>query len=430
MQTHFDDAQLAEPNIADCEKALRKCVHCGFCSATCPTYVVSGDELDSPRGRIQLIQNMLESGEAPTKETVHHLDRCLSCLGCKTTCPSDVNYDQLIDEARAHIEKTFERPPLDKFVRRLLAYLLPRPNLFRAAILFGKLGRPVRQWLPTSFQAMMDLVPDKWPAPRLSDYGTVYPADGECTSRVIMLRGCVQSVMDQDTNDAAIRILNRHGVEVLIPAGSGCCGALPHHMGQPEAAEMWAMKNAVAWSKGNVLNQVDHIIATASGCGSVLKDYDRIFRSNPELAESAKMIAEKSIDIVEMLDKLDLKHVSLPRRFKVAYHGACSLRHGQGIDDLPRKLLTNAGYDIVDIPDGHLCCGSAGTYNILQPEMSQTLAKKKVSNIRKLNPDLVVTANVGCSVQLGSRMDIGVGHTVQFLDWATGGPRPKQAGGP
>ncbi len=430
MQTHFNDTQLAEPHIADCEKALRKCVHCGFCSATCPTYIIAGDELDSPRGRIQLIQNMLESGDAPSAETVHHLDRCLSCLGCKTTCPSDVNYDQLIDKARAHIEETYERPYLDRQVRRILGWLLPRPNYFRVAIGFAYLGRPFKNWLPKPFQVMLDLAPDKWPRPSLADFGTVFPAEGDQKYRVIMLRGCVQSVLDQETNAAAIRVLNRHGVEVLVPQGSGCCGALPHHLGQTEAAEEWAMKNAIAWSKGNVLNEVDYIVSTASGCGTVLKDYDRIFRDKPELAEAADVIAKKSIDIVEMLGKLTLKHVSLPRKFRVAYHGACSLRHGQGIDELPQKLLTEAGYDVLEIPEGHLCCGSAGTYNILQPEISQTLAKRKVGKIRKMNPDLVVSANVGCSVQLSSRMDIGVGHTVQFLDWATGGPRPKQAGGP
>ena len=430
MQTHFDDAQLAEPHIADCEQALRKCVHCGFCSATCPTYVLTGDELDSPRGRIQLIQNMLESGDAPTAETVHHLDRCLSCLGCKTTCPSDVNYDQLIDTARAHIEKTYPRPYLDRQVRRLLGWLLPRPAYFRLALLFAYMGRPIKNWLPAPFQMMLDLAPDQWPRPNFADFGTVFPAEGDRKWRVIMLRGCVQSVLDQETNASAIRILNRHGVEVLVPSGSNCCGALPHHLGQEEAAEEWAMKTAIAWSKGNLLNEVDHIVATASGCGSVLKDYGQIYRGNPDLAETADTIGRKSIDIVEMLGKLELKHVSLPRKFRVAYHGACSLRHGQGIDELPRKLLADAGYDVLDIPDAHLCCGSAGTYNIMQPELSKALAKRKVSNIRKLNPDLVASANVGCSVQLSSRMDIGVGHTVQFLDWATGGPRPKQAGGP
>ncbi len=430
MQTHFDDQQLAEPEIADCERALRKCVHCGFCAATCPTYILTGDELDSPRGRIQLIQNMLESGKAPTAETVHHLDRCLSCLGCKTTCPSDVNYDQLIDKARAHIEETFERPALDKQVRRLLGWLLPRPNMFRVAIAFAYLGRPLRRWLPEPFQVMLDLAPDRWPAPRLSDFGTVYPAEEDKKGRVILLRGCVQSVLDAEANAAAIRILNRYGMEVLVPSGSGCCGALPHHLGQTEQAEQWALKNAIAWSKNNVLNEVDHIVATASGCGSVLKDYGRIFRSNPDLADSAKIIGKKSIDIVELIGKLDLKFVSLPRQFKVTYHGACSLRHGQAIDGLPQKLLADAGCEVLEIPEEHLCCGSAGTYNILQPELSQALAKRKVSNIRKLNPDLVISANVGCSMQLASRMDIGVCHTVQFLDWATGGPRPKQAGGP
>lgn len=430
MQTHFDDNQLAQPAIADCEKALRSCVHCGFCSATCPTYVISGDELDSPRGRIQLIQNMLESGDAPTDKTVHHLDRCLSCLGCKTTCPSDVQYDQLIDQARVHIEETYERPFLERSIRRTLGWLLPRPTLFRIALGFAYLGRPLKKWLPDALKVMLDLTPDQWPRPSLSDFGTVFPADGETRSRVIMLRGCVQSVLDQETNAASIRILNRHGVEVLVPSGSGCCGALPHHLGQADDAENWAMKNAIAWSKGNLLNQVDHVVVTASGCGTVLKDYERLYRSNPDLADVAQVISEKSIDIVELLGELTLNYVPLPRYFKIAYHGACSLQHGQGVHELPKQLLRDAGFEVIDIPEGHLCCGSAGTYNILQPEMSQTLAKRKVAKIRKLNPDLVASANVGCSIQLSSRMDIGVVHTVQVLDWATGGLRPKQAGGP
>jgi glycolate oxidase iron-sulfur subunit len=386
--------------------------------------VLLGDELDSPRGRIYLIKNMLERAEPATAETVKHLDRCLSCLSCMTTCPSGVHYMHLIDDARAHVEKTYERPLPDRFLRALLAFIMPRPGLFRSALsaarlarplagIFGKLGlKPV--------EALLGLVPKALPAPEtLGEPGT-YSPQGPKRARVALLKGCVQSVIEPSINAAAIRLLNRHGVEVVVTAGETCCGSLTHHMGKEHDALARARRMVDQWTDA----KVDAVIITASGCGTTIKDYGHMLRLDPLYAEKAAAISQKSFDITEYLMTLDLSECSPPRPLHLAYHSACSMQHGQKIVREPKTLLAKVGFKVSDVPEGHLCCGSAGTYNILQPEIARQLRDRKVGNIEKIAPDAIATGNIGCITQIAGGTQIPIMHTVELLDWAYGGPEP------
>ncbi len=429
MQTHFSLAQLADPNIAEANKILRACVHCGFCTATCPTYVLLGDELDSPRGRIYLIKEMLEGNKPATAETVKHIDRCLSCLSCMTTCPSGVHYMHLVDQARAHIEKTYTRPLFDRFYRALLAHLLPYPGRFRLTLLAAKLAKPFT-WLFAALglkplAAMLKLAPWHVAPIRIPESQCVFPAEGARKGRVALLSGCVDKVVKPSIRESAIRLLNRNGIEVVLPAGEACCGSLPHHMGREHDALAFARNNIDVWTREINGEGLDAILITASGCGTTIKDYGFMLRTDPAYKEKAAKVSALAKDISEYLAKIGVSSPANPSLIKVAYHSACSMQHGQKIDRQPKELLTGAGFVVRDIAEGHLCCGSAGTYNMLQSEIAGKLLARKVENIEKTAPQVVATGNIGCMTQIASGTKIPVVHTVELLDWATGGPMPE-----
>ena len=423
MQTNFSARQLADPGTREAEKVLRACVHCGMCTATCPTYTLRGDELDSPRGRIYLIKEMLENDRAATATDVKHIDRCLSCLACMTTCPSGVNFMHLVDHARHHIERTYRRPWPERMLRRVLGEVLPRPNLFRAALLAAKIARPLAARLHGPLQAMLALAPARIPAPSQADRPRVFPAVGERKQRVAILSGCAQRVLSPQINEATIRLLTRHGCEVVVAGGAGCCGALRHHLGQDGLGQ--ARANIRAWTRQKARHGLDAVVINASGCGTTVKDYGFMFRDDAELREPAAAISAMARDISELIAELGLQAPSIQTGQRVAYHGACSLQHGQQIHQTPKDLLASAGFSVVDIPDGHLCCGSAGTYNILQPEIASQLRDLKLANIKRTAPDLIAAGNIGCITQIAAGTNVPVVHTVELLDWATGGPRPR-----
>ncbi len=412
------------------EKILRTCVHCGFCTATCPTYLLLGDELDSPRGRIYLIKEMLESGKPATKDVVKHVDRCLSCLSCMTTCPSGVHYMHLVDHARAYIEETYQRPWHDRMIRFVLAKLLPYPNRFRVALLLGRLGKPFKSLLRPiplvgpRLAAMVDLAPSR-NATRSSNEGQrIFPAIAPRTARVAILGGCAQPVLRPEINEATIRLLTRHGVEVVQSKGEGCCGALVHHMGREHDSHVFAKANIDAWMREIDNGGLDAIIITASGCGTTIKDYGFMLREDPHYAEKAAIVSGLAKDITEYLATLDLRPTR-QTKLSVAYHSACSLQHGQKITAEPKKLLTKMGFKVKDVPEGHICCGSAGVYNIMQPEIADQLRTRKVGNIEKTKPDLIAAGNIGCMTQIGKGTGLPIVHTAELMDWMTGGPLPS-----
>ena len=425
MQTGFTLAQLSDPDMAASEKILRACVHCGFCTATCPTYVLRGDELDSPRGRIYLIKAMLEGAGAVDERTVKHIDRCLSCLSCMTTCPSGVHYMHLVDHGRAHIARRYRRPFAERALRSLLALVLPRPWLFRLALIGAGLARPLAALLPGRLKGMVGLAPRTLPSPSPVDRPQVFAAIGARRMRVALLQGCAQQVIAPSINEATIRLLRRHGCEVVVAGGTGCCGALVHHMGKTESSHDAAIRNVAAWSREIERGGLDAIVVNASGCGTTLKDYGYMLRNDEEWAARAARVSAIAKDASEVLATLDLRIAPPSGRLRIAYHAACSLQHGQKITREPKTLLSAAGFEVVDIPEGHLCCGSAGTYNLLQPEIAAALRERKVAAIARTKPDAVAAGNVGCMVQIASGTAIPVVHTVELLDWATGGPKPS-----
>ncbi|WP_417248414.1 glycolate oxidase subunit GlcF [Celeribacter sp.] len=428
MQTNFTPEQLADPGIARANEILRACVHCGFCTATCPTYAVLGDELDSPRGRIYLIKDMLENDRPADEKTVKHLDRCLSCLSCMTTCPSGVHYMHLIDHARVHVEMTYKRPLMDRLLRWTLARIIPYPSRFRVALLGAKIGKPFRHLLPDPrLRAMLEMAPKDIPPVSRNDDAQVFPAQGERKMRVALMTGCAQKALDTDINDATIRLLTRLGCDVVVAKGAGCCGALTHHMGREKDAHASAAKNIRAWMAEVRGEGLDAVVINASGCGTTVKDYGHMFRNDP-LAEEAATVAGLAKDISEVLMKLDMTDHLDPSRttLKVAYHAACSLQHGQQIKTYPKDLLKTAGFAVTEPRDSHLCCGSAGTYNLLQPEISKNLKERKIKTLSEKTPDVVATGNIGCMMQLAGGMDVPVVHTVELLDWATGGQKPSK----
>ena len=424
MQTSFTLAQLTDPDIAEADKILRACVHCGFCTATCPTYVLLGDELDSPRGRIYLIKDMLENDKPANAEVALHIDRCLSCLSCMTTCPSGVHYMHLVDHARAHIEETYKRPLLDRALRGLLARILPYPQRFRLALLGAWLAKPLRFLFGGRVRAMLDMAPAALAGRSLVDRPQVFPAEGPRRKRVALLGGCAQPVLKPGINEATIRLLTRHGVEVVIARGAGCCGALPHHMGKSEQAHGLARANIAAWTREIEGEGLDAIVINASGCGTPIKDYGFMFREDTAWAEPAARVSALARDISEFMTEIGLATVNAPEPMTLAYHAACSLQHGQKIAAAPKRLLESCGFTVSDVPEGHLCCGSAGTYNILQPSLARQLRDRKIANIESTRPDAVATGNIGCIMQIAGGTGIPVLHTVELLDWATGGPRP------
>lgn len=452
MQTNFLSHLLADPDTALAEKILRKCVHCGFCTATCPTYLELGDELDSPRGRIWLIKEMLEQGRPADAETVTHLDRCLSCLSCVTTCPSGVDYMHLVDHARAHVEATYRRPLADRVTRRVLSLVLTRPTAFRFALIGAALVRPLTRLAPlgrlvpdavvrriparvvalagraTRFiGSALALLPRSLARPSSIETPQVVPAQGTRRMRVTLLTGCAQPVLDPEINDATVRLLTRLGAEVVIVKGAGCCGALDHHMGAIERAHALAARNIEVWSAEIEAGGLDRIVIATSGCGTTVKDYGHMFRHDEALADKAAKIASIARDVTEVVAELDLASaVVAEARPTLAYHSACSMQHGQKITTLPMDLLRRAGFHVSAIPESHICCGSAGTYNILQPEMAGRLRDRKVANIATTGAAVIATGNIGCIVQIGAGTETPILHTVKLLDWATGGPKPAE----
>lgn len=423
MQTTFTPEQLKDPATARSNEILRACVHCGFCTATCPTYQVLGDELDSPRGRIYLIKDMLESGRPADARTVKHIDRCLSCLACMTTCPSGVHYMHLVDHARAYIEQTYRRPMFERFLRWSLARILPNPMLFRLALLGAKIGRPFAFLVPDArLKAMLEMAPKKIPPVSRNDDPQVFAAKGVRRMRVALMTGCAQRALNTDINDATIRLLRRLGAEVVVARGMGCCGALVHHMGREEESHRAAAKNILAWMAEVNGEGLDAIVINTSGCGTTVKDYGHMMRNGP-LAAQAATVSELAADISEVLIRLGLPK-GAPKELRVAYHAACSLQHGQQIKTYPKDLLKTAGFEVVEPRDAHLCCGSAGTYNLMQPEISKELKARKVETLEARAPDVIAAGNIGCMMQIGSGTATPVVHTVELLDWATGGPKP------
>lgn len=424
MATVFRIDQRNSAPLAESRRIIRSCVHCGFCTATCPTYLLLGDECDSPRGRIYMMKEMLETGGPPSPVTVKHVDRCLSCLSCMTTCPSDVDYMHLVDHARAHIEANYRRPWPDRMLRALLAAVLPRPMLFRLALTAARFGRPFRALAPGRLRGLLDMAPRDLPRSKTAARPGIFPAEGVRRGRVALLAGCAQSVMAPQINAAAVRLLNRLGFEVTIASQAGCCGALPHHLGKVDASHALAQANIAAWTDLEKTEPLDAIVITTSGCGTTIKDYGHMFRDDPEWADRAARISALARDVSEVLPAGGVSALARPIPLKVAYHSACSLQHGQGVRQPPRTLLSAAGFEVVEPAESHICCGSAGTYNLLQPEIAGRLGARKAENLAATGPDVIASGNLGCISQIGGATPIPVVHTVELLDWATGGPAP------
>ncbi len=430
MQTTFTDAQLADPATARANKILRTCVHCGFCTATCPTYQVLGDELDSPRGRIYLMKDMLENERVPDAKTVKHIDRCLSCLACMTTCPSGVHYMHLVDHARAYIDKHYQRPLTDRALRWMLAQILPYPMRFRVALLLAKIGKPFARLMPDArLRAMLAMAPKTIPPVSRNDDPQSFAPDVPGKMRVVLMTGCAQKALNTDINDATIRLLTRLGAEVVVARGAGCCGALTHHMGKETESHAAAARNIHAWTEEIENGGLDAIVINTSGCGTTVKDYGHMFEGT-ELAQKAAVVAALAKDVSEVLvDLMDQETVPSQARaanagLTIAYHAACSLQHGQQIKSHPKTLLKQAGFRVAEPADAHLCCGSAGTYNLMQPEISGQLKTRKVQTLEAVSPDIIAAGNIGCMMQIGSATEVPIVHTVELLDWATGGPQP------
>jgi glycolate oxidase iron-sulfur subunit len=431
VRTDFTLEQLADPDTAESEKILRTCTHCGFCTATCPTYILLGDELDSPRGRIYLIKDMIAGSAEVSSDTVKHIDRCLSCLSCMTTCPSGVNYMHLVDHARRWIAGNHQRAWDERGLRLVLAEVLSRPRVFRVSLWFAAILKPWARFLPDRFAPLFALAPDSVAAASPADRPGIHGPAGERRMRVALLPGCAQQVLAPEINEATIRLLTRHGCEVVIAQGSGCCGALPHHLGQKWPALRLACANIDAWEREREASGLDAIVINASGCGTMVKDYGFMMRDDPAYAEKAARIASLARDVTEVVASLGLCHPAagaVAAKRRVAYHSACSMQHGQRLHSGPKELLAAAGFEPVDVPEGHLCCGSAGTYNLLQPEIATVLRDRKLANIAMTKPDLVATGNIGCITQLATSCNVPVVHTVELLDWATGGPEPRAVG--
>ncbi|MGE0626512.1 MAG: glycolate oxidase subunit GlcF [Hyphomicrobiaceae bacterium] len=430
MQTNFTPKQLSDPRIAEVDRILRRCVHCGLCTATCPTYVLLGDERDSPRGRIYLMKEMFEEGGPASHQVKTHVDRCLTCLSCMTTCPGGVDYMHLVDAARVRIEDAGLRRPLERMIRTLLAKTVPYPRRFRWALRLGTLARPftglLRRLRLDQLAAMIDLVPHdaKLRSGRFAGPGTAQTTK-QRRARVILLAGCAQQVLRAEINDSTIRLLAARGIDVEVSGNAGCCGALVHHMGREKEALEFARTNVDAWSKLMDRGPVDAVIVNASGCGTTVKDYGHLLRFDAGYADRAKRISELSMDITEFLSRFDLGPPKRWSSLRIAYHSACSLQHGQRVTEEPKALLNTAGYTVFDVPESHICCGSAGVYNILQPEIAAQLRGRKVANIARMRPDLIAAGNIGCITHISSATDIPIVHTVELLDWAYGGPVPR-----
>ena len=434
MQTFFKDGVERDPATQRSEAIFRSCVHCGLCTGTCPTYQLLGDELDSPRGRIYLLKDMLENDRKPTRDVVEHLDRCLSCLACTTTCPSGVDYMHLIDHGRQVIERDFQRPLHEQLYRGFLATVLPRPRLFRGLLHLARLGGWLRPVLPKALRAALALSPERLPLPALTDRPGVHPAastTGPSRGRVALFPGCAQQVLEPEINASTIRLLTRLGYSVQVLPAS-CCGALTHHMGKATQAEATAKQMIDAVLAAHAQGPLEALVITASGCGTTVKDYGAMFQDHPAMRARASEVAALARDITELVTPADLDaardHSNALDGVHVTYHSACSMQHGQKITTAPKTRLRGLGATVREPAEGHLCCGSAGTYNLLQPDIAGQLRERKLRNIARTSPELIATGNIGCMKQLEKGVDVPLVHTVQLLDWATGGPRPHQLG--
>ena len=430
MQTNFKKDQLSDPEIQNSEKIFRKCVHCGMCNATCPTYQILGDELDGPRGRIYLIKDMLENNKPANDKIVKHIDRCLSCYACVTTCPSGVDYMHLIDHGRNHIERTYKRPFFERLIRNMLAYILPKPNFFKLLAKFTWLTKPLHFLLPKKLKHMVSFMPKDFPKSEYPE-NVIFKPSKKSISKVALLTGCVQKAISPNINDASINVLLRHGIEVHVLSEIKCCGSLTHHMGKEDISHQYFIQNINAWYELYEREKIDAILVNTSGCGTTLKDYGFIFKNHPDkvLRKKAKQISELALDITEYLEesiKLDFTNSkNINKKYNIAYHSACSMQHGQKVHDQPFQLLKKTGNNILEIPDGHLCCGSAGTYNLMQEELATELQTRKCENIKKVNPDIIAAGNIGCITQISNGVNIPIVHTIELIDWFTGGKKPS-----
>ena len=413
MRTAFTPTQLTDPHLAEAEKNLRACVHCGICTATCPTYVLLGDERDGPRGRIVLMQNMLEKGGAPDAETVLHVDRCLSCLACRTACPSSVDYARLVDEARTHIQTTYRRPFADKMLRWLIATVMPRPTLTRLGLFLARLFSPVLFLLPGRLGAMARVGAQARFQPAAAPLRPILPN----ARRIALMPGCVQAALAPDIDAAVTRVLARRGIELVPLEGAGCCGSLVHHLGRSEDAKNWARRAIEAFERA----EFEGVLITATGCSAHMKDLTHLFLDDPLWLPRARALATASRDF---LDLATPGAPAPPRSLRVAWHAACSLQNGLKLAGKGEKLLAAAGFDVVAIPEGHLCCGSAGTYSILQPEIAGALRSRKLDNIALAEPDIVASSNFPCLNHLSGADAPPFVHLAELIDWAEGGPIP------
>ena len=428
MKTSYSKEQLNDPMIARSEAIIRKCVHCGLCTATCPSYIILGDERASPRGRITLINRMLEKDEKPSKSTVHFLDNCLTCLSCMTTCPSDIDFVHLIDMARARINKGAKRKLSHKITRRLLANLLPHPGRMKTAMTIGRLSRrftPAFEKLGlTSLVGLFDALPQR--RVRSANYEKFTPAIGRSLKRVVMLPGCTSDLLRPSINEATVALLSRMGIEVVVPSGLGCCGAIEHQLGEQEKALRSARRNIDVLSKLHDKQPFDAILMTSSGCGTMVKDYAHLLRNEEGYARRAEDIAALTLDVTQVLDAISMKAPMQWSDIKVAYHAACSLEHGQKVTREPRSLLKKAGYTVLEVPEGYLCCGSAGTFSILQPLISKALLTRKLNNIDRIEPDIIAAGTIGCINHMSRKSNIPIVHTIELLNWAYGGDCPAE----
>jgi glycolate oxidase iron-sulfur subunit len=424
VRTSSAQIPAADSASAAARAIAANCNHFGFCTSTCPTYVLTHDENESPRGRIALITAMLDSGLEPAAQTVRHLDSCLSCLACVPICAMKVDYMHLIDHARAHVEQHYRRPLAARLMRSLVARTVGDRRLFRPALALGRQAKRLQRLVPPRMKHLLELIPAAGSCGAEDVRVGSYSAQGKKQYRVALLAGCAQRVLAPQINTATIGLLRRHGCEVVVARGAECCGSLELHMGRVERGRNCARRNIDAWVAEIDAEGLDAIVVNASGCGTTVKDYSHLFKHDSGYAERARRISALTVDVSEFLDRIGLLEPPAPRGYKVAYHDACSLRNGQRITRQPRSLLRAAGYTVVDVPEAHFCCGSAGTYNLLQPENARKLGQRKAQHVKSTGAELLAVGNIGCMTQLSLYTALPVVHTAELLDWATGGHRP------
>ncbi len=417
MQTQFSPEALEQPHIREADRILRSCVHCGFCNATCPTYQLLGDERDGPRGRIYLMKALLENPDAPdvaTAETRLHLDRCLTCRNCETTCPSGVEYGKLVDIGRAEIETRVPRGLPERLFRGLLRRTMARPRL--ASVLFG-LGRAVRPLMPG---ALREKIP-----PRPAGAGD-RPDPGRHSRRMLILEGCVQPGLSPNTNAAAARVLDRVGISLVAAPGAGCCGALDYHLNAQEAGLDRARANIDAWWPA-IEAGAEAIVQTASGCGAFVKDYGHLLAGDPAYSERAAVVSRMTQDLVEVLRDEPLEQLKVRGNRQLAFHSPCTLQHGQRLGGAVEAVLRRLDFRLTTVADSHLCCGSAGTYSITQPELSRQLRDQKLRSLEAGGPEIIVTANIGCQTHLAGAGRTPVRHWIEIVDEAMAPATPSSA---